>query len=85
MKKQQSSFGRLTAVTAVSAAIAVALSLAYLAAEPGRMHSAEILAVIFGVGLTVLVAGGLTALMYLSAASGHDDEVGRGAGGSDRD
>ncbi|HUD91058.1 hypothetical protein [Sphingobium sp.] len=36
------------------------------------MRPAVVAVAIFGVGLTVLVAGGLTALIYYSAHSGHD-------------
>ncbi len=78
MVQKSFSFARVMAVTVLAAAVAVAASLAYLASEPGRMHLSEILAAVFGVGLTVIVAGGLAGLMFHSAHSGHDDEAGRG-------
>lgn len=78
MAEKRFSFGRLIAATLVTAVIAIAASLAYLSAEPGRMRLGEILAAIFGVGLTVIVAGGLAGLMFVSARSGRDDIVGRG-------
>jgi len=76
MAKQAASFGKLMAINAAAAVIAVALSLAYLAAEPGRMHLGTILTTVFGVGITVLVAGGLASLMFVSSRSGRDEEVG---------
>ena len=78
MARQSFSFGRLMVWTLLAAVVAVAASLAYLASEPGRMHLSEILVAVFGVGLTVIVAGGLAGLMFLSAHSGHDDKAGRG-------
>lgn len=77
MTQPHFSFGRLMAVTALAAIVAIIAALLYLSAEPGRMPLGEILAAVFGVGLTVLIAGGLAGLMFMSARSGRDD-IGRG-------
>lgn len=69
--------GPILAVTLVTAIIAVILALLYVSAGPERLHLGTALATIFGVGLTVLMAGGLTALMFHSDRSGRDDAVGR--------
>lgn len=76
MAQSRTSFAKLMTATVIAAIVAVIVSLLYLASEPGRMRLHTILAVIFGVGLSVLVAGTLTSLMYLSASSGRDDAVG---------
>jgi len=76
MAKQRFSLRGVAAVTIVAAIAAVAAALAYLASDPGRMQLSEILATIFGVGLTVTVAGALAGLMIYSARSGHDDDAG---------
>lgn len=78
MMKKGGSFRKLMAATLAAAIVAIAASLAYLSSDPGRMPLSEILAVIFGVGLTIIVAGGLAGLMFLSSRSGRDDIVGRG-------
>ncbi len=76
MAPRSTSTARLLWATAGTAVIAVLLSLLYLSAEPGRMPLSEILATVFGVGITVLIAGGLTTLMYFSASSGRDEQAG---------
>ncbi|KKC24635.1 hypothetical protein [Sphingomonas sp. SRS2] len=74
----------LMAWTTLAAIVAVIAALGFLSAGPGPMHRHEIIATIFGVGLTVLLAGGLSAAMYRSAASGRDDLVGRAGSNSQR-
>ena len=76
MSKQGASFRKLLFITGAVAVAAVVLSLLYLSSEPGKMPLSEILATVFGVGATVFIAGGLTALMYFSSASGRDDAIG---------
>lgn len=78
MARSRTSFAKLMTATVIAAIVAVIVSLLYLASEPGRMRVHAIIATIFGVGLSVLVAGTLTSLMYLSSSSGRDDAVGRG-------
>lgn len=65
-------FRLLIGVSIVAAGAAVALTLTYLWLTGAPMRPAVVAVAIFGVGLTVLVAGGLTALIYYSAHSGHD-------------
>jgi uncharacterized membrane protein HdeD (DUF308 family) len=79
MLNQNASPKTLLKITAVAGVVAVIFSLIYLAAEPGKMPASEILATVFGVGLTVFIAGGLAALMFFSSRSGRDDEVGHGS------
>lgn len=74
------SFGRFMAVILAAAVLAIGLSLAFLSAEPGRMPLSEILATVFGVGLTIVIAGALSGLMFFSSRSGRDDDAGRGSG-----
>lgn len=68
--------GKLLAVTMVAAVGAVGIALLYVGWGPERLRLGTALATIFGVGLTVLLAGGLMALMYHSDRTGRDDAVG---------
>ncbi|MBT2245053.1 hypothetical protein JQK15_16055 [Sphingobium sp. BHU LFT2] len=68
----------LIGLSIVTAGAAVALALFYLWAIDAPLRPAVVLVATLGVGLTVLVAGGLTALLYYSAQSGHDDRASGG-------
>ena len=70
------SFGRLMRWTAATAIGAILVALYYLHTHVGAMPIHMVVATILGVGFTVMLAGGLTALCYLSANSGSDDHVG---------
>lgn len=76
MRTDNGSFRKLMLWTSAAAVLAIVVALVYLAAEPGRLGVHQIIATIMGVGATVMLGGGLTALMYLSASSGRDDAVG---------
>jgi len=60
-------------VSAVTAAIAVAVLWWYLGSLPIHM----IVATALGVGLSVLMAAALMGLIFLSSGSGHDEAVDR--------
>lgn len=68
-------FRRLMRWTAFVAAAAVALAIGALIAggAPIRLHM--LIAVALGIGLSVLLAGVLMGLVYVSARSGHDAEA----------
>ncbi|MHA6768037.1 hypothetical protein [Sphingobium ummariense] len=68
-------FRLLVGISIVVAGVSIALTLFYLWLSGAPMRPAVILVAIFGVGLTVLVAGGLMALLYTSAQSGHDSRA----------
>lgn len=59
----------------LAAVIAVAAALAWLNHAGGLVTIHMIIATIAGVGLTVLLATGLMLAVFLSAGSGHDDDV----------
>ncbi|MGC6329634.1 hypothetical protein [Rhizorhabdus sp. FW153] len=65
---------RWVSVTAIAA---VGAALFYLWADGSPLTVAVIIATCAGVSLSVLVGGGLMALIFLSAGSGHDAEVGK--------
>jgi amino acid transporter len=69
-------YRRLMWWMALAAAIAVACALAWLGSR-GPMPLHMIIATIAGVGLTVLLGTALMGLVFLSAGTGHDDEVDR--------
>lgn len=68
-------FRRLMAWTGGAAVVTIIGALIYLGMQDGEMPWHMILATILGVGFTVLLGGGLMALVFLSANSGQDDEV----------
>ncbi|PWG02063.1 hypothetical protein [Sphingosinicella humi] len=69
------SFRRLMLWTGVAAFLAIVGALVYLALTGVAMPWHMIIATVLGVGFTVLLGGGLMALVFLSANSGRDDEV----------
>lgn len=66
----------------VAAVGAVIAALLYLGASGEPMPFSMVIATIAGVGLSVLLGAALMGLVFLSNASGHDDDA---AGGSGRD
>lgn len=68
-------FRRLLAVVAVVAVVTVAAALAVLDAEGVVLRPTVVIALTLGIGGSVLLAGALMGLVFVSAASGHDDAV----------
>lgn len=68
-------FRRLIMWTAIAAVVAIAAALLYLALSGVSMPWHMIVATVLGVGFTIMLGGGLMALVFLSANSGQDDEV----------
>lgn len=71
----RAAFKRLMLWTGVAAVVAIAAALVYLALSGVAMPWHMIIATVLGVGFTILLGGGLMALVFLSANSGRDDEV----------
>lgn len=65
------------AITAVTAVIAVGAALSWLKATGTALSLHVIIATAFGVGLSVILAGILMALVFLSSRSGMDDDSGK--------
>ena len=64
----------------VAAAGAVVAALLYLGASGEPMPFSMVVATIAGVGLSVLLGAALMGLVFLSNASGHDEDAGGGSG-----
>ncbi len=60
---------------AVAALVAVLLALIYLKSSVGHVPLPMLIATIAGVGFSVLLGTALMGLVFLSNASGHDDEA----------
>jgi hypothetical protein len=58
-----------------AAVVAVAGALIYLKADGTPLNGTVVIATSFGIALTVLLGGGLMGLIFLSAGSGHDEDV----------
>jgi hypothetical protein len=71
-------FVRMMKWMALAAVVAAALALLYLTAQGGPMPLSMVIATIAGVGLSVLLGTALMGLIFLSSASGHDDEASGG-------
>lgn len=63
---------RWTLLAAISSAIA---AVTWLSSDGSSLSIAEVIATIAGVGLSVLLAGALMGLVFLSSGTGHDDDV----------
>ena len=59
-----------------AAALSVAAALIYLRADGSPLTATMIIATSAGVALTILLAGALMGLIFLSSGTGHDDDVG---------
>ena len=68
-------FRRLMAFMVTIAAIAIAGALWILHRDGVVLHWQFILALGLGIGVSLLLAGALMGLVFVSANSGHDDEV----------
>ncbi len=68
-------FRRLMAFMLAIAAIAVAASLWLLHRQGTVLHLQFVIALGLGITLSLLLAGALMGLVFLSANSGHDDAV----------
>ncbi len=62
---------------------AVALALAVLHAQGVVFHLHFVIALGLGIGVSLMLAGALMGLVFVSAASGHDEEVERHNRGGD--
>ncbi len=70
-------FRGIMAWMVLAAAICVAAVIATMAYLQGPLHLVTMLAVIGGVGGSVMMAGLLMGLAFLSSGSGHDEDVTR--------
>lgn len=70
-------FRRIMAWMTLAAAIIVAAIIVVMAHIQGPLHLVTMLAVIGGVGGSVMMAGLLMGLAFLSSGSGHDEDVTR--------
>lgn len=70
-------FRTMMAWMTLAAAIAVAAALMGLAHAYGPLHWVTMLGVIGGVGGSVMMAGALMGLAFLSSGTGHDEDVER--------
>lgn len=78
-------FWRLMRWMMVAAIAAVLAALLYLYMDGGLLSVHMVIATIAGVGFTVLLAAALMLLVFMSAGSGHDDDVARAADGGQKD
>ncbi|MDQ0838692.1 hypothetical protein QFZ54_002476 [Sphingomonas faeni] len=70
-------FREIMAWMILAAAICVAAVIATMAYVQGPLHLVTMLAIIGGVGGSVMLAGLLMGLAFLSSGSGHDENVTR--------
>lgn len=70
-------FRLMMAWMTLAAAVCVAGVIVALAHAYGPLHLATMLGVIGGVGGSVMMAGALMGLVFLSSGSGHDEDVDR--------
>lgn len=69
-------YRRLMRWMSLAAAVAVVAALAWLRLTGGPLPIHMVVATIAGVGFSVLLGTALMGLVFLSAGSGHDDDVG---------
>ena len=77
-------FGRIMRLMALFAIAVAALAVVLVARGDEGTHIHMLVATALGVGLSVLLAGALMSLVFLSASSGRD-ELGRRADSADTD
>ena len=70
-------FRVLTAWMTLAAAVCVAATIAVMAHVQGPLHLVTMLAIIGGVGGSVMMAALLMGLVFLSSGTGHDEDVTR--------
>jgi hypothetical protein len=68
-------FWRIFRLLAVLSMLIAAISVLLVARGDSTIHIHMLIATALGIGLTVLLGTGLMTLIFLSADSGHDDEV----------
>jgi hypothetical protein len=68
-------FWRIFRLLAVLSMLIAAISVLLVARGDSTIHIHMLIATALGIGLTVLLGTGLMTLVFLSADSGHDDEV----------
>lgn len=68
-------FRLLLAWMTLAAAVAAAGAIVLLAQLQGPLHLVTMLAILGGVGGSVMLAGALMGLAFLSSGSGHDEDV----------
>jgi hypothetical protein len=68
-------FWRIFRLLAVLSMLVAAISVLLVARGDSTIHIHMLIATALGIGLTVLLGTGLMTLVFLSADSGHDDEV----------
>jgi hypothetical protein len=68
-------FWRIFRLLAVLSMLIAAIAVLLVARGDSTIHIHMLIATALGIGLTVLLGTGLMTLVFLSADSGHDDEV----------
>ena len=68
-------FRELMAWMTLAAAVCVAAVIAGMAYVQGPLHLVTMLAIIGGVGGSVMMAAALMGLVFLSSGTGHDEDV----------
>ena len=68
-------FARIMRVAAAFSIVIAALAVLLVARGQSQLHVHMLIATALGIGLTVLLATALMTLIYLSHASGHDDDA----------
>ncbi|MBC7986612.1 MAG: hypothetical protein H7X93_08070 [Sphingomonadaceae bacterium] len=71
-------YRRILKWMALAALLAVLAALAWIRWSGAPMSRHLVIATALGVGLTVLCAGALMGLVFLSSGTGHDEDVGGG-------
>ncbi len=80
-----SRFRRIMTWMALLSVVVAAIAVLLVAAGDEGFHLQMMVATALGAGLTVLLAGALMTLVFLSSSSGHDDEVARSTDKTDED
>lgn len=70
-------FRRVMRWMALAAILVAAIAVALVASGDQGLHIHMLIATALGAGLSVLLAGALMSLIFLSSASGHDDSAGK--------
>jgi hypothetical protein len=70
-------FRRIMKWMALFSMAVAAIAVLLVARGDNGTHIHMLIATALGAGLSVLLAGALMSLVFLSSSSGHDDEVGR--------
>ncbi len=68
-------YRRLMRWMTLAAAVAVALALVYLKWSVGSLPWQMVLATVAGVGFSVMLGAALMGLVFLSAGTGHDEQI----------